>query len=183
MKPQFSTKVQRSVNLTELRTSLTPYPLWTISLAYEFLRDNTTNNELKQMVGFFLQRKGAFDSFLYNHPDDNAVTAEPFGTGNGATLSFQLTRAFGGFAEPVTNVNGAPVIKVAGVTKTVGTDYSISATGLVTFTAAPTGALTWTGSYYYRVRFLQDEAEFNQFLKKLWDLKKLEFVGCVGNKI
>lgn len=182
LSPQFSTRVQRSVSGMELRANFMAYPLWTFKLAYEVLRDDVANNELKQLVGFFLARRGMFDSFLYSNPSDHSATAEPFGTGAGVATQFQLTRSYGGFTEPVQNVNGAPSIYVAGVLKTVTTDYTISSTGLVAFTVAPTGALTWTGSYYYRVRFLQDAADFNQFLQDLWDLKKMEFVGAVGNK-
>jgi hypothetical protein len=48
-------------------------------------------------------------------------------------------------------------IKKAGVVQTNPANYSISATGLVTFTSRPgAAALTWTGTYYWRVRFDQD---------------------------
>ena len=89
---------------------------------------------------------------------------------------FQLVRAFGGYVEPVYDTNGAPSIYVNGVLKTVTTDYTISAIGLITFVTAPGAALpiTWTGSYYRRVTFMQDTAEFNQFLYKLWELKTIE---------
>ena len=183
MSPQFSTRVQRSVSGNELRANFMAYPLWMFKLAYEVLRDDVANNELKQIAGFFLLRRGMFDSFLYTHPSDSTAVLEPFGTGNGVLTQFQLTRSYGGFAEPVQNVVGVPVVKVAGVTKIEGTDYTRSSAGLITFTAAPTGALTWSGSFYYRVRFLHDAADFNEFLKDLWDLKKIEFVGAVGNKV
>lgn len=185
MSPQFSTRIQRSVNGTELRTALMAYPLWIVSLAYEVLRDDIANNELKQLAGFFMSRLGSFDSFLYSNPDDHTVTIEQFGIGDGATVGFQLTRGYGGFAEPVMNLNGAPSIYVDGVLKTLTTHYTISATGYVTFVTAPASgkAMTWTGNYYWRVRFTHDSAEFSQFMKNLWELKKLEFVGAVGNKV
>lgn len=153
------------------------YPLWKYTLTYEVLRDDTVNNELKTLAGFFLARQGQYDSFLFTDPDDSAVTAQSFGTGDGTTLAFQLIRTYGGFAEPVQNVNGAPSIYVAGALKTVTTDYTISSTGLVTFTVAPTAgqALTWTGSYYQRCRFLMDAADFEKFMRQLWELKKIQF--------
>jgi hypothetical protein len=81
--------------------------------------------------------------------------------------------------EPVTDLQYAPAIFVAGVLKVFGSDYTISATGLVTFVAAPGAALaiTWTGSYYWRVRFDLDQAEFNNFLSQLWEAKKIVFVS------
>ncbi|MEW6563309.1 MAG: DUF2460 domain-containing protein [Pseudomonadota bacterium] len=60
--------------------------------------------------------------------------------------------------------------------------YTISSTGLVTFTTPPANAavLTWTGSYYYRCRFLQDGMEFSAFMSKLWEAKRVEFVGSLS---
>lgn len=51
--------------------------------------------------------------------------------------------------DPVYALSGSPSIYVAGVLKTVGTDYTLSTTGLVTFTVAPASgaALTWSGSF------------------------------------
>jgi len=112
-----------------------------------------------------------------------------FGAGDGSTKVFQLSRAFGAggftFVEPVQNLNGAPSIYVGGVLKNAGTDYTISSTGLVTFSSAPANAvaLTWTGGYYYRCRFLQDELDLSRFLQGLWEAKKVEFIGAIGNKV
>jgi uncharacterized protein (TIGR02217 family) len=185
--PEFSTKVMRAVSGKELRAAYMSYPLYTFKLSYEVLRDDVANNELKTLAGFFLARQGQYDSFLFTDPSDHAVTAQSFGTGDGTTTAFQLVRAYGGFSEPVQNVNGAPSIYVNGTLKTVTTHYTLSSTGLVTFTAGniPTSgqALTWTGSYYFRVRFTADMAEFSQFLQNLWELKQLEFVGATGNKV
>lgn len=179
--PMFRTKIQSSVSGKELRSSFMAYPLWKYRLSYAVLRSAAEYAELQNLLGFFLSRRGSFDSFLYTDPDDNSVTDQSFGTGDATTASFQLVRTLGGFAEPVQNLNGAPTLKVAGVTKTAGTHYNIGSTGIVVFTAGniPTAgqALTWTGSYYIRVRFLQDESEFNQFLYQLFDLKKLEFIS------
>jgi hypothetical protein len=84
--------------------------------------------------------------------------------------------------EPVFDVNFVPAIPqifVDGVLKTQGTDYTISSAGLVTFTVAPAAgaALTWSGSYYWRVRFDLDQTEFNNFLNQLWEAKKVTLVS------
>lgn len=176
--PVFNTTVKPSVSGREYRAANMTYPRYLYRLSYEFLRDKRSGvDELRTLVGFFSQRRGRFDSFLYTDPDDNAVTDESFGTGNGSTTAFQLFRSFGGFIEPIFDVNGAATIKKAGVTQTLTTHYTISATGVVTFVTAPANgaALTWSGSYYWRVRFERDEAEFEKFLKDLWELKKVEF--------
>lgn len=174
--PQFSTNVQRSVSGKELRAQLWTYPIWGLELTYEILQDRviSSQNDLQVLVGFFLARAGSFDNFNYTDPDDNAVTNQAFGTGNAVTTQFQLARTYAGYTEPVFRVNGAPVIKKNGVTQTVTTDYTINAEGLVTFTAAPgnTLPLTWTGSFYYRAHFVQDMADFENFMRFLYTWKK-----------
>jgi hypothetical protein len=56
------------------------------------------------------------------------------------------------------------------------TDYSqIGTTFVFTVAPLPGAVVSWTGSFYYRVRFKQDEAEFNEFMSNLWELKTLEF--------
>lgn len=178
--PEFSTKVQRSINGRELRAAFYSYPLYSFSLQFEVLREAGVTNELQSLMGFFLARKGMFDSFLYTDPSDYLVVDQSFGSGNGVQAQFQLTRPLGGFSEPVQNVNMIDNIKVNG---TVVSNYTVSGTGLVTFASPPNGPLTWSGSYYYRVRFTMDVGEFEQFMYRLWQLKKCEFRGAVGNKV
>jgi hypothetical protein len=47
----------------------------------------------------------------------------------------------------------------------------------VTFVIAPasSAALTWSGTYYWRVRFLQDSSEFTNFMQQLYSAKKISF--------
>ncbi|EXI85589.1 MAG: hypothetical protein AW11_03417 [Candidatus Accumulibacter regalis] len=178
--PEWSTKVQRSANGRELRAAFFSYPIWHFTLSYEVLRGANGFAELQALVGFFNARQGSFDSFLYSDPSDNAVTAQAFGTGNGSTTAFQLKRTYGGATEPIFGVNGSPSIYVGGVPQ--GGGYTISSTGLVTFSAAPpaAAALTWTGQFYFRCRFANDQSEFEQFLRDLWQARKVEFVTDKG---
>jgi len=190
--PRFRTKTQQASSGREFRLGYWSYPLWNFALVFNVLRD-TPNvevrvapfNELVLIEGLFLSMLGSFDNFLFDDVTDDAVTDHLFGTGDGAKTQFQLVRAWGGFAEPVMNVNALTNIKKAGVAQNNPTDYTISSTGLVTFAVAPAAAaaLTWTGTYYYRCRFEQDELDFDEFLYNLWQLKKCELVGSLGNKI
>jgi uncharacterized protein (TIGR02217 family) len=175
----WSTKIQRSASGRELRAAYYSAPLYKISLSYEVLRSNALQ-ELQAMVGFFNARQGSFDSFLYLDPEDNAVTAQTFGVGTGGRTQFQLVRSLGGFVEPVLGPQltglGAVSIALNGVVQTLGLHYTLSVGGLVTFNAPPPSGhvLTWTGQFYYRVRFAQDSADFERFLHQLWALKKIE---------
>jgi uncharacterized protein (TIGR02217 family) len=192
--PQYKTTIQKAVSGRELRLAFMLYPMYTFKLQYNVLRDDrSTNNtsapkdELKKLLKFFLARRGSFDSFLFTDPTDCAVTQQVFGAGNGVDKTFQLVRAYGvlgdGFVEPVENLNGAAQIYVNGVLQESG--YNISSTGAVTFTVAPAlgVSLTWTGQYYFRVRFEMDSAEFNNFMYDLWELKKCDLYGSLQNKI
>lgn len=175
--PIWSTKVQKAASGRELRASYFSYPLWKFSLSYEVLRANALA-ELQTLVGFFNARQGSFDTFLYEDPDDKAVIGQLFGIANPSQTQYQLVRDFGGYAEPVIAPKGTPAISVGGVPKVAGTDYTVdSSTGLVTFlTGLANGQpLTWTGGFYFRCRFLQDSAEFEQFMRHLWAAKKIEF--------
>jgi uncharacterized protein (TIGR02217 family) len=180
--PEFNTKVQTSVNMTELRASFSATPVYTYSLTYDVLRDDTLNDELRELGGFFMARYGRFDSWLFTDPTDNAVTDQVFGTGNGSVTTFQLERSFGDFSEKVSNVNAISEITVANVPTA---NYTVSSTGLVTFAAAP-GAnevVRWTGTYYFRCRFREDGQEFENFMYQLWNTQSLQFRANLGTKL
>ena len=185
-KPTFNTSTKQAVSGRELRLTQQIYPLTEYQLSFEFLRSDS-NVEYETLAGFFLSVRGASESWLFTDPADYSVTDMSFGTGDGATVSFQLSRSFGAggftFSQAVQNVNAATAIKVAGVTKTVTTDYTIDPTGLVTFTVAPAAAaaLTWTGTYYHRCRFKDDGFDSSGFAQNMWEAKKLAFIGSLGN--
>jgi uncharacterized protein (TIGR02217 family) len=176
--PTFSTLVQRSTSGKELRAALMSYPQWEFEMSYELLRDDVANNELKNMMSFFLARQGSFDNFNYLDPDDNTVTTQIFGAGDGVTTTFQLARTFNGaFTEPVFRTVSAPSIFDNASLRTVVTHYNINAEGLVTFVTAPAAGhvLTWTGQFYFRVRFKDDANDFEQFMQHIWQLKSIKF--------
>lgn len=179
-KPTFSNLVQRSAAGREVRAALWVYPIYEWDLTYEYLPDDSTD-ALKTYLGFFLQRQGAYDSFLYADPNDTSVTDQSIGTGNGSNQDFQLVRTYGGFTEPVYDIaaSPAPVIKVNGVTKSTPADYTINSTGMVHFTSAPGGSqpVTATFTYYWRVRFKEDAADFENFAYKLFALKRITLLG------
>jgi len=175
--PTWQTRTQTSVSGKETRLADWSYPRWKWSLTYDILRDNPTYDELHTLAGFYLQRQGSFDSFLYQDPDDNSVTSQDIGAGDGSTTVFQLVRSFGGFSEPVLAPNVISLVTVAG---TPTTAYTVDpTTGLLTFTSAPASgaALQASFSYYFRCRFVDDSYDFEQFMLNLWQLQKLEFIS------
>jgi uncharacterized protein (TIGR02217 family) len=151
------------------------YPLWAFRLPFEVLRQSTAYPELATLLGFFNARRGSYDDFLYKDPQDCTASGQSIGTGDGATKSFQLVRNFGSFVEPVGGVDTASaVVQVAGVNTAVTFDASLS---IVTFAAAPANgaALTWSGTFYFRCRFLKDELAIDQIMAGLNAAKAVEF--------
>ncbi len=184
--PRFATRVQRAVSGRELRVLDQPYPIWTWTLTYALLRDKWDTrgagglgvgyDELRTLAGFFLQQQGALQPFLFDDPTDDAVTGQAIGTGNASATVFQLVRSMGGFAEPITAPNVVAAIYFNGVLQSPA-GYSVDGnSGLVTFaTAPPAGqALTADFTYFFRVRFADDTAEFENFMYQLWQLKQVK---------
>jgi uncharacterized protein (TIGR02217 family) len=99
--PIWATKVLTAASGRETRGSFQSYPRWKFTLSYEFLRAGGGFSELQQLVGFFNQRMGSFDSFLYRDPNDYQVADQALGTGDGSRVEYRLVRALGGFVEPV----------------------------------------------------------------------------------
>jgi len=189
--PTFSTAVQQATSGREVRAAFWSAPLWKLSLSYAFLYDDSQHvdangySELQQLEGFFLARQGSFDSFLIDlaqltrKPLDSTVSGQPIGTGDGSTTSFQFVRNIGGYLEQIQNPAGqSATVYVSGVKKTQGTDYTI-ANGLVTFASPPasSAAITADFQWLWRVRFAQDELEFDNFLYQLWECKKVELMS------
>jgi uncharacterized protein (TIGR02217 family) len=136
---------------------------------------------LQNLVGFFGSVQGAAQDWLFNDPSDNSVTDMQFATGDGFTVAFQLIRSVGGMPDIIQNLNGVPVIKINGNVVLLA-NYSISTTGVVTFTTPPvnTGILTWTGSFFFRCRFEEDTlAELQEELFQIWGLSSLKFRSVI----
>ena len=177
--PQWKTRVQEAISGKETRIADWSFPRWQWELAYDFLRGDPAHAEFQALAGFFNQRQGVFDSFLYQDADDNAVTAQQLATGDGATTAFQLIRTFGGFVEPIIAPNLVSNIYLNGVAQSQSS-WSVNATtGLVTFTTAPASGVIVSGdfTYYFRCRFTHDSIDFEKFMSQLWQAKKLAFVS------
>lgn len=163
--PIWSTDIQAAASGAEYRRARWSYPIWEFGLKYEFLRERL--GEFRQLVGFYNQRQGAAGEFLFEDPDDHTVTGQLLGLGDGATTRFQLMRNFGGFVEPFRDVKGVPVVRVGGV---AAGPFTIDATGGVVFAAAPGAGLAVSSdfSFYFRVRFKDDQLAGTKFADLLW---------------
>lgn len=107
------------------------------------------------------------------------VQGQKIGSGDGSTTQFQLTRNIGGYNEKVQFPAGQRAsVKVAGIQKTQGTDYTI-ANGLVTFVSPPASGAMITADFtaLWSVRFKQDQQEFDEFMYLLWECKRMKLVS------
>lgn len=181
--PVWQTRRRRAVSGKELRIADWSYPIWRWRLAYDVLRSDAVNLEWQTLAAFFNARQGGFDSFLYADADDNAVTDQAIGTGDGATAIFQLVRTLTGigasFVEPIIAPNVVTNVKINGVVQGGGT-YTVNATtGQITFNAAPGAGLpiTATFSYYWRCAFEDDELSFEKFALQMWEGRSVAFAS------
>lgn len=178
--PVWSTQAVKSVSGREVRVGYYSYPQWRFTLSFDVLRaKRTTVNEVERLAGFFNSRMGSLESFLYDDPTDNSVKEQLIGHGVNGVTRYRLVRSYGGFIEPIGGVNGIPVIKVGSVVKKHGTDFQVSDDGYVVFNAQqPVGQpITWTGRFYFRVRFADDSMGLENFIGHLWKAKKIELVS------
>lgn len=179
--PSWRTDIRTTPSRREYRSTDQVYSLRRRVLAYEFLRSRASLAELQTMEGFFNLHMGALDSFLFNDPDDQSITMQAIGTGDGVTTDFQLARVWGGVVEPIAARNGSALIYKDGVLQATGWSYILGDiyplnTNKIRFTTAPAlgVVVAWTGSYYWRCRFNKDELDFVKFLNQIWKTGSVE---------
>lgn len=172
--PHFSSVPQRPAAGRGISTlALMPYPTWDFELDLNAVLggESISGSVLQDFLGCYMACLGGGGFFLFTDPNDNAVTlaastmldvtplsSTPMSqTGNASSTQFQLARLIGPGVDILQNVSSL-VVQVNGSTKTLGTDYSVSATGVVTFVSAPAAAavLTWSGTFQYLCLFKED---------------------------
>ncbi|MFZ5544404.1 MAG: phage head spike fiber domain-containing protein [Pseudomonadota bacterium] len=104
--------VKTTPSRREFRSRSASVPRYQYALTYEWLKSGARGTDLETLVGFFNARGGSFDSWLYLDPDDNSVTDQTIGMGDGAATQFQVVRTLGGFVEAVSAFNGSPAIYI-----------------------------------------------------------------------
>jgi uncharacterized protein (TIGR02217 family) len=144
--------------------------------------------DLRSLVEFHRRRKGKTRGFMVRNLLDYEVTGATegegiFGTGDGETVEFQLTKSSTDYTEtdPVYGTTGntetrriylpefgTVTIYVDGVEQDEGVDYTLDyKTGKVTFLSghipALDSVLEWTGRFYIPVRFVEDEVPTDAF--------------------
>jgi uncharacterized protein (TIGR02217 family) len=136
-----------------------------------------TLEALSAVVAFFEERRGMLYGFRWRDrldhssatSDSATATDQAIGTGDGTTAAFQLVKTYGSLYAPYQRPVGKPVdgsvrVAVAGVERTLGTDFTLdTTTGIVTFLAGhiPASGQAVTAGFLFdvAVRFDTDYLE------------------------
>ena len=167
-KPRFSTRTAAKVSGRETRTSAMTSPMWDIELRFDALR--STYGDLQQLMAFVDEMAGQETPFLFAPPVGSSYSGAPLGAGDGKTTNFILTRALGGYSEPVQVLIGAPTVYVDGVAQSPSA-YSVSIPpATIAFAAAPAAGtvLTVDFSAAHLARFADDTEDLEEFMSGLW---------------
>lgn len=171
--PIWKSNVYESESGRETRTQKWSFPRYKIQLSYNFITDNTVESvtlakgELEKLQGFFNSVGGNFDDFLFKDDVENTCEEQVFVVGDGTSIQFQLVRSLPDWNEPVRGIVEAPHVFIDGVETT---DFRYTTTGLIIFDEAPAAGsvLSWSGPYYFRVRFEDEELELLREWNGLW---------------
>lgn len=205
--PIWSTDVQTSRAMREVRISYASAPVYDITLQYEFLaagaqRGDPVRTDLDVLSDFYYGRRGRAQSFLFRHWYDYALLHELLGTADGTQTTWQIGRWRDGGWEPMRWIDTSQPISIgplmwtaparpmwssSGTTPMWSTatlpDYSIS-NGEITFMAPPAAGteIHITAQFYYRARFLDDDLKIKNFLRGFW-AGGLTLRACTGDKL
>lgn len=168
--PTFRNVIQESISGNEQR-----FAQWTKcrgvgDLSYGLLTSSDPLGDFRAILALYRAHFGSLYPFRFRDWSDYQAVNSVFGTGDGTTMTFQLSMTYDPqaillgtvgtyfYVRDIMLLASTPVIKKAGVVQTPGTAYTISSSGMVTFTSAPaSGAqLTWSGEYDVPVRFDTD---------------------------
>lgn len=166
--PTFRNVIQEAISGNEQR-----FAQWTKcrcvgDLTYGLQNSTDPLGDFRAILSLYRAHFGSIYPFRFRDWSDYIATNEVFGTGTGSQTQFQLSKTYdpqlimlgtaGSFfyVRAITLLASTPVIKIANV---VTTAYTISASGMVTFTTAPASGqqLTWNGEFDVPVRFDTDQ--------------------------
>lgn len=152
------------------------YQKWlTPKRTFRIKLDARQATETDSIWRFYTARKGSFDTFLFQNPNENPVTAETVGSGDGVKSVFYLGNKVDFATGDLIVVSGSEVITRS--VKGTGDYLSFSAYTIDNTTAAittnsvfPSGdVMRATYNFQYRVRFRDDQLSREAFTGELWN--------------
>ena len=188
----FNNIVQQATSGIEVRIANWTYGLYEWTLPFDWLSSVAAQNDFQTLESFYEQVYASWAMFLYDDPTDDFTTAASAlksvngtltpGIGDGTTTTFQAARqnpnGYGGtglVTVPIYNLKASPtpLVYLNGTLQVSG--YTIGSSGLITFGSAPAGGVvvTATFGYYWPVRFLEMNTEWENLAYQLWNTKQL----------
>lgn len=172
--------VQKSASGRRRTVNMWSSPVWKFNVSYDAIRSKATLPELQQLYAFFGSACGQYATWKFYDPYDNTVTGQPFGTGDGVTVQFQLIRSFiyEGYTwtEPVYALYGNPSIYIDGILSDPST-YTLDDYGQITFASAiSSGAIvSWSGQFCFLCAFTDNGLKPAQLVQNIWTMSGLAF--------
>lgn len=205
--PQFNTVIQTSASGREFRSTNQTNPKYNLSLKYNYLRQDQRRQDLDVLEGFFLDRQGQLDTFLFEYPvampGEEPLWNVQIGVGDGVRKTFDIVRTRAGRPERLFNlVEGqytfAPLMWHPWLPQTAmwtaGNDpmwingrewlrpqWSV-ANGQVTFVTAPARdePVVITTQVFWRARFADDYISFDHFAREFHDAQEVKLIATMG---
>lgn len=172
-RPLFSTQVNEHISGRETRYSFWQNPKWEFEMSYDYLPDDRSSgdSDLQTLIGFYLARRGKYDTFLYKFGQDYRVVNSLIGTGTGSLAEFTFVREYGGYTEELPYVEfttPAPVIWFDGTqSETISSQIATFDPNIVSIASVVIGGDTLTpvvsapGPNQYTVNMVTGEFGFN----------------------
>lgn len=161
--PQFATIVQEAISGQEQRIQIWSKCRARYDVSYSVLDAEDPLGAYAAVRALFYRCLGRLRPFRFRDPNDNVVSNEEFGEGDGSRTVWQLGKYYdpglilenipdltGRYFREIYLLQGTPTITVNNVTKTVVMDYNISSTAEITFTSPPTNThkLRWSVDHF-----------------------------------
>lgn len=133
--PETNTAVREVTSGRETATSFMQYARWNFELTYDYLPDSqvwSSDPDARTLAGFFVDRNGRFEAWLFRDPDDYHVVGGTIATGDGVTLQWPFfAPIFGSTAQPVGQVDFSQLAAFLPANVNTGTNQiTITAHGL-----------------------------------------------------
>ncbi len=156
--PEFSTVVLENPNGAEQRIQRWASPRHSGQIGFGV----RTQAQLADLKAFFMGRGGKARGFLFRDHRDCTAELQPIGTGNGSRTQFQLVKLYSSGSIDVIRKITRPTSVSVFKNGVAATSWTVdAATGMVTFSSAPTTGqvITASFSFYVPVRFDTDRMD------------------------
>jgi uncharacterized protein (TIGR02217 family) len=166
--PAFRNVIQEAISGNEQRFAQWTKCRLTGDLSYGLQNSSDPLGDFRAILSLWRGHFGSLYPFRFKDWGDYIATNEVFGTGDGSRTAFQLTKTYdpqaillgtqGSFFY-VRNITLPTSITEIKIDNVVTTAYTISDSGLVTFTTAPASGkqIVWSGEFDVPVRFDSDQ--------------------------